>query len=77
MNSRAALLTACLLFAGAASAQEAPMPDLDTGEPAASGTRWTLGLGAVAFPDYQGSFSWTVRRWPWSPPATMKMAGPA
>jgi outer membrane protein len=60
MNSRAALLTACLLFAGAASAQEAPIPDLDTGEPATSGTRWTLGLGAVAFPDYQGSQDYTA-----------------
>ena len=60
MTSRAALLTTCLLFAGAASAQEAPIPDLDTGEPATSGTRWTLGLGAVAFPDYQGSQDYTA-----------------
>ena len=60
MITRAAILTACLLCAGAASAQEAPLPDLDTGDPATSGVSWTLGLGAVAFPDYQGSQDYTA-----------------
>ena len=54
------LLLAALAATPAALAQEAPVTDLSTGEAADAGTRWTLGLGAVAFPDYQGSQDYTA-----------------
>jgi outer membrane scaffolding protein for murein synthesis (MipA/OmpV family) len=54
------LLLAALAATPAALAQEAPVTDLSTGETADAGTRWTLGLGAVAFPDYQGSQDYTA-----------------
>lgn len=60
MSMRFAALIAGIFAAGTALAQEAPIPDLDTGDHAASGTQWTLGLGAVAFPDYQGSQDYTA-----------------
>ena len=60
MKNVSALLLAALVAATAAQAQEAPVTDLTTGEEAGSGMRWTLGLGAVAFPDYQGSQDYTA-----------------
>lgn len=60
MKSSLLALAALLLAVSSASAQEAPVTDLSTGEDAAAGTRWTLGLGAVAFPDYQGSQDYTA-----------------
>ena len=60
MRSTAALLTAGLLATTAAVAQDVPMPNLDTGTAAGTGIRWTLGLGAIAYPDYQGSQDYTA-----------------
>ena len=65
---RLSIALAALLASGAAvQAQEAPVTDLTVTEEATTGTRWTLGLGAVAYPDYQGSSDykgaplWNVR----------------
>ncbi len=60
MTSRILILLGALAAAPAALAQEAPVTDLSSVDGEASGTRWTLGLGAVAFPDYQGSQDYTA-----------------
>ena len=54
-------IIAALALTSAGMAQEAPIADLSTGESErTTGTQWTLGLGAVAFPDYQGSSDYTA-----------------
>ena len=65
---RLSLALAALLATGAVvQAQEPPVTDLPVSEETATGTRWTVGLGAVAGPDYQGSSDykgsplWNVR----------------
>ena len=59
---RLSIALVALLAAGARRprAQEAPSPISAIGEEAGAGIRWTLGLGAVAFPDYQGSSDYTA-----------------
>jgi outer membrane protein len=60
MRATTAVVAVCLSAAGAALAQEVPAPNLETGEADGAGIRWTLGLGAIAYPDYQGSQDYTA-----------------
>jgi MipA family protein len=67
MKKHSIALAALLASGAAVHAQELPLTDVAVSEEAGTGTRWTLGLGALAYPDYQGSSDykaaplWNVR----------------
>ena len=55
MKRLSIVLAALLASVTAVKAQEVPVSDIGEEQDAGSGTRWTLGLGALAYPEYQGS----------------------